>query len=247
MLCRETLTKKGGFQQLIGATLRLACQQGLLQTSSRQVAIDSTGLESGHTSDYYSKRCKLHKHHYPKLSGVCDTQSHLFISAVADSGPKPDDPEFIPAVRQAYQQQPFAEIVADAGYDSERHHRLVRETLGAISIIPPLRSRPTTKLPSSPYRREMAIAFPHKRYNQRWQIESVFSQYKRVLGSVIRSRNYWSQCREVLLRVLTHNLMIIRRYSMFSTKQKAARFSSHSIMTGLKYGLGKTGILLNYP
>ena len=32
---------------------------------------------------------------------------------------------------------------------------------------------------------------------------------KRRLGSALRARTYWSQCREIILRVITHNVMII--------------------------------------
>jgi len=32
---------------------------------------------------------------------------------------------------------------------------------------------------------------------------------KRRLGSALRARNFWSQCREIILRVITHNVMIV--------------------------------------
>ncbi len=45
--------------------------------------------------------------------------------------------------------------------------------------------------------------------SNRWQSETVFSMIKRNLGSALRSRSYWAQCRELGLIVLTHNIMII--------------------------------------
>jgi hypothetical protein len=33
---------------------------------------------------------------------------------------------------------------------------------------------------------------------------------KRLLDSALRARQYWSQNREIVLRVLTHNIMILR-------------------------------------
>src|SRR5262245_43398461 len=33
---------------------------------------------------------------------------------------------------------------------------------------------------------------------------------KRRLGYALRARRYWSQCREILLKALTHNVMIVR-------------------------------------
>ena len=32
---------------------------------------------------------------------------------------------------------------------------------------------------------------------------------KRLQGSALRARSYWSRCREMLLRVLTHNILIL--------------------------------------
>ena len=57
----------------------------------------------------------------------------------------------------------------------------------------------------------MALRFDKPTYNQRWQVETVNSMIKRLLGSALRARTYWSQCREITLRAITLNVMIIRR------------------------------------
>jgi len=154
-------------------------------------------------------RLGLRKTRYPKWTLVIETRTHLILAAVADRGPLPDDIEFTQAVKTAHANQPFEELLGDAGYDSEAHHRLVREELGARSIIPALRGRPTSKAPTGFYRAMMAANFPQKRYGQRWQVESAFSTHKRRLGSALRARTYWTQCREIGLRAITHNLMLI--------------------------------------
>ena len=38
---------------------------------------------------------------------------------------------------------------------------------------------------------------------------------KRNLGSWVRGQSYWSQCRELLLMVITHNVMIAYLYMGF--------------------------------
>jgi hypothetical protein len=38
---------------------------------------------------------------------------------------------------------------------------------------------------------------------------------KRLLGSALRARSYWSQCREILLRTITLNIAILRRLQGF--------------------------------
>lgn len=73
------------------------------------------------------------------------------------------------------------------------------------------------KWPKTKYRRQMVKRFRekprgsrHRRvYGQRWQAESGFSRHKRLLGSALRSRAWASQKKEVLLRVITHNLMLL--------------------------------------
>ena len=55
----------------------------------------------------------------------------------------------------------------------------------------------------------MKQRFPKKQYGQRWQVETVFSMIKRRLGAALNSRTYWCQCRALMLKVITHNIMII--------------------------------------
>jgi transposase len=46
-------------------------------------------------------------------------------------------------------------------------------------------------------------------YGQRWQAETVNSMIKRNLGSALRARTAPRRRNELLLRVVTHNLMIL--------------------------------------
>jgi len=163
-------------------------------------------------SHYYGRRSGLRKTVYPKWTLVIDTRTHLVLGMVVDRGPLPDDIEFDRAVTSAHTRQPFSELLADAGYDSEDHHRLIREDLHARSIIPARRGRPTAKIPTGRYRALMRCHFPRKTYGQRWQVESAISTHKRRIGSALRARLYWTQSREVHLRAITHNLMLIAEH-----------------------------------
>ena len=106
---------------------------------------------------------------------------------------------------------PIDQVLADAGYDSEFNHEFCRDKLNIRSTIIAYNPRRTSKLPTAKYRRQMATKFDTKTYGRRWQVESVFSGHKRLSGSALRNRNAESRKRECLLKVLTHNLMIIRR------------------------------------
>ena len=159
---------------------------------------------------------------YPKLTAVIHHHSHLIASALARQGPANDAPDFAPVVTQAAQHISIDRLFGDAGYDAEAHHRLAREQLGIRSTIIPVNRRrsqdPETR-PTGRYRQSMHARFPTRLYHQRWHVESTFSQHKRRLGSALRSRSHQARTKESLLRVITHNLMILRRNKRVSTKQ----------------------------
>jgi hypothetical protein len=56
-------------------------------------------------------------------------------------------------------------------------------------------------------------------YGQRWQAETVFSMIKRRLSAAVAARSYWPQCREVMLLVVNHNVMILLCVVRFSTER----------------------------
>jgi len=169
-------------------------------------------MEASVASVFFGRRCGRKYTRYPKLSAVVEVKSHLFLGVVVDRGPKPDDVEFRQVVCQAHRRQPFAVLLADAGYDGENHHRFLHAKLAVRGIIPPIRGRPPRRadhLPGGFFRRTLASHWPIKEYSQRWQVETSFSQLKRLLGSAVRSRRRHAIDREILLRTITLNLMIL--------------------------------------
>jgi Transposase DDE domain len=216
----KRLLGKANADATFDAVLEHCRRAKLLPKCSRQAAIDSTGLETRHVSAYFTKRCERHskhyKHRYPKLSAICDTDSHLILGAVIDRGPKPDPVEARHTLYDALNHQRFSSLLGDAGYESEGFHSLCRDTLGIRTIIPTTdRGRPRDDGQPRPvrgkYRKLMKQRFPKTTYGQRWQIETVFSMLKRNMGAALRARNYHSQSREIRLRILTHNLAILWR------------------------------------
>lgn len=105
----------------------------------------------------------------------------------------------------------FDRVLADAGYDAEHNHVLCREKLEIRSTVIPARKRNTRKWPTAKYRRQMKRRFFKRIYGQRWQVESAISRHKRRLGAALRCRRWRQQKLECFLRVLVHNLMILKR------------------------------------
>jgi hypothetical protein len=210
-------------RKLLDETLRIARQQKRLKSRCRLAALDGTGWESHHVSSYYVNRrasCskfwqKTTYKTFPKAGVLCDVRTHLILALVPGRGPGPDIKHFRRALDEALSRQPIDALVADAGYDAEHSHEYAREECGVNTFIPPLIGRPTKKPPSGYWRRRMTRVLKRSRYTQRWQAETVNSMLKRLMGSALRARRYQAKCRELHLRALTLNVMIVRRKRVF--------------------------------
>ena len=155
----------------------------------------------------------------PKLSLAVSSLSHLILAARATTGGGPDYGHFEPLVFDAWRRGDVRVVVADSGFDSEPNHVIARRDMGVRSIMPAGTGRPGKgkKPPGAYWRRRMSRLLRTRRgrrrcgYTQRWQAETVNSMIKRNLGSALRARSARRRSMELMLRCVTHNLMIFRR------------------------------------
>jgi len=149
----------------------------------------------------------------PKLSVAVASSCHLILAAKVRTGNGSDAPDFDDLLTRSWQRANVKTVVADSGYDSEENHRIAREEMGVRSIIPAGIGRPTENLPRGRWRRHMAKRFARKAdqtaYGQRSQSETVHSMIKRNHGSALRSRTPERRKKEMLLRVITHNIALL--------------------------------------
>lgn len=193
------------------------------QRTVKTAALDSTGLESSAASAYFIKRRvriaqpwkTVVYHHFPKLGLVCDVRGHFVLSLHVGRGPRPDVDEFCWLIADALARVRLSVVIADAGYDSEANHVFARDRHRLRTIIPAKHGRPTDKPASGRYRRLMQRRFDTRRYRQRAQVETVISMIKRRQGAHVRGRRYPSQCRDLRLMALTHNVMILWQIKLF--------------------------------
>lgn len=215
------LLKHGPFQDLLRATLRDLSAPVIL------AAVDSTGLETGHTSPYFVRRrakCQrgyqtLTYTRFPKLGIVVDCFTHLILAAETGTGPSPDVTSFQRLLFQTLGNVPVGTILADAGYDSEPNHVFARDRCRVRSVIPPLVGRRkirTTQVPPATlqsvrvptrWRDRMRLHFD-SRYGQRWQVEAANSMIKRLQGCSVAGRSEPARNRDMMLMTLTHNILI---------------------------------------
>ena len=225
--------------KLLDKLVQWAAVAGILRLSSDPLAIDSTTYESRHVSRHYERRCHQTRERMrakdaekgrkssrsdtvkalPKLAVGVATACHLILSAWTGTGAGADHPHFEPVLFDAWRRVPNKSFtaVADAGYDGEAYHRIARRDMGIRSIIPPEIGRPPKggTPPAGRWRRHMKRLLRNKRsrrrckYNRRYQVETVNSMKKRNLGSALAGKTAASRQRDMLLKVLTHDLMVL--------------------------------------
>jgi IS5 family transposase len=216
-------------------------QAGELRLSYKPLTIDSTCYERHHRSRHYERVCRKRAmsegqkygkssqipretpeqvnrrrsravRQMPKLALAVASGCHAILAAKVHIGNGSDMLDFHPLLRGAARRANVRTVVADAGYDSERNHRIARQQMSVRSIIPPKIGRPSDKPPTGRYRRLMKQRFSRKAdrkpYGQRAQSETVNSMMKRNLGDALRSIKPKRRKQEMLLRSLTHNIML---------------------------------------
>ena len=186
-----------------------------------QVAADATGFELDRASRYFTRRKRKPRpnkgettpkrvtyRRFAKLGIVVCCATHLILSIHRGMGPRPDTDELWPLMSHFVPNAVPRQLLADAGYDSEENHRMLREYLSIDSLIPAKIGRPTDKLPTGKYRYQMQTAFDEEAYGQRWQSETGIFMIKRHQGESLKARQRWSRHRELGLMALTNNIMI---------------------------------------
>ena len=90
-----------------------------------------------HASEYYTERAKLRRRKYAKLSIGADLLQQIICNIKIRRAPtRHDNIDFKPIVKRIANIIPLSVVTADKAYDSEDNHLLVREELGAFSVIP---------------------------------------------------------------------------------------------------------------
>lgn len=187
--------------QVLAAAARLFPQR---RNGRHLVAVDATGLSRRPASRYYSLRHGTWHHSYLLWSTLVWTKPLVICAQAARVGPGSQSRRLPALVTQAQAVLPLHRLRADADYDSEPHHRWLRDTHGIESIIPATRGRPGRA--RGRYRRRMQRYFPRRKYGVRWMAETVFSVVKRKFGEALTARRPWQQVTQAFLRGITDNL-----------------------------------------
>jgi hypothetical protein len=198
----------------------------MLGLASKPLVVDSTTYESHHVSRHDERRRnQTHKGTQVKDAGK-DTGKDAN-KGRGGSRTRSKTVRSLPKLAVAASAHSHLVLAAWTGTGIE----LTRRDMGLRSLVTPKTGRPPTDggPPGGRWRRHMErLLNTHESrrrcgYTQRWQVETVNSMMKRNLGSALGGKSAWSRRRDMLLKVLTHNLMVLKR--RVETEQVGSSFS----------------------
>ena len=164
--------------------------------SSGKASIDATGFDKRHSSKHYVKRCRM-KLGSMKTTFVVDTDTLAILVAHMTVTRKHDSKIILPLVKKAGKVFRITVLPADKGYDD----KAVRDELRRMGIRPLIKHRKFKPINKAQNKRMNS-----KDYHQRSMSETVNSMLKRKYDDTLHTKNYWNQCKEILLMAVVHNI-----------------------------------------
>jgi len=184
---------------LVGQVLELLQENGLIV---KEVAVDSTGIETSSASAHFVSRSKRKRDGYIKLSLAIACTSIILVSLAISVGPCNDLCEASEVLFKASGRCSPDWMLLDSGYDAERMHSF-SAGWGAMSYIPPVPKTKDGTIKSGPGRIRCGMHRPYLA-GKRWHVESFISGMKRTCGSTLAARSQAALKIEAGLKALAY-------------------------------------------
>jgi hypothetical protein len=173
----------------------------ILEKEAEIIAIDASGFQTNNMSYYYAnawnRQDKRKRRRYLKISMAIDTKKQSVLSYKIRLGPRNDNIDFQSVLKNLSAKF----VVADKGYDSRANRYFV---LRKMKAYPHIAKR---IISGATYERAgVKLKFNKKIYHQRSKVETAFSVIKRKYGSVVLSKKFDTQKKEIIFRLIAYNV-----------------------------------------
>jgi hypothetical protein len=184
---------------LVGEVLALLQERGLVV---RELAVDSTGIETGSASAHFVSRAKRKREGYVKLSLAVACTAVVLVAVEVSVGPCNDLCEAREVLWRASGRCRPDWALMDRGYDAEWVHTLC-SGWGATSYVPPVPKTRDGTIKSGPGRVRCGKHRPYVA-GLRWHAETFISGMKRTCGSTLAARSEAAMKTEAALKALAY-------------------------------------------
>lgn len=184
--------------------LLVECNERVKRKKAR-VAVDATGFYPMNASSYYCLRYlkPSYRREYTKLSIVVDTDRQTIIAQKIRKAPAHDNIDFLHLTRKTIKAVNVLSLSADKAYDARNNFEFL--AFHKIKAVIPIRNIQRKRIMGF-YRRKAFSEFDMQLYHQRSKVESVFSAMKRKYGSVLFSKSFNLQRKELICKCLAYNI-----------------------------------------
>ena len=169
----------------------------ILMTAGRasgNASIDATGLDCGHNSKHYVKRCKITIKSM-KTTLLIDTEEQKITNVNCTASRRHDSKLLLPLVKKTRQR--IRILCGDKGYDDKE----IRDWLREHGIRPLIPHREFKNIHKAQNER-----MNKKDYNQRVKNETINSVIKRCYRDFLSSHEFKNQKKEVFLLCIVYNI-----------------------------------------
>jgi len=200
----QKFAARPGALEIVDAMIGQVVKEAGLAEDPGDVAVDSTGMQSGVASLHYRTRQYRPdgtRRKPVKVSTAVVCGALIPLALVVDVGASADMAQMPALMEQIESRATPKRLLADKGYDAEWVHEVCRERWGAESLIPPVTRTPdgTIKTKWRKQMRDLPAVF-----GRRWHVESFFSGLKRTTLSTLSSRTERTLVSEAAFKVLAY-------------------------------------------
>jgi hypothetical protein len=178
------------------------------------IAQDSTGLKVAQYGDWMRRKWKVYRG-FLKLHVSVNVKNHEVLGVRVTDERAADSAQFSSLIKQSQKKGRIGKCLADGAYDTNACFGVLERE----GIAPGIRLRKTascrdgTRLRRREARLRRRLGGQDawrdaKDFGQRWQVESVYSAFKRRFGEAVSSKSFDGMVREVLRKAWVYNWLV---------------------------------------